>query len=298
MMLKKIISVCLTLILLLSLSACGHEHSWKEAGCLTPKTCLECGETEEEALGHSWAAASCAAPETCENCGETQGEALAHTWLPANYQQPETCSVCNTTQGEPVVTYFETHGLDEKLLDHSGEYILPLACYGNEHEITNAKVTVEDYRTITSDEDHEAMDGYEWKVMELKIRIDDENGQKYGSMGFHYLWSNRYEEAIGEEEDEDGVNDDLFVNGIEQKLQWKGEEYENGWLRIKETNDGWLVNEETGAPYFEFKIVVSLRVPVGYDEFVLGLESSLWEWPEGVYLHEAITENTLLFRFN
>ncbi len=297
-MIKKTISICLALILLLSLSACGHEHQWAEATCTTPKTCTGCNETEGEALGHSWADASCTAPKTCAACGATEGEALEHTWIPANHQQPQTCSVCNTTEGEALITYFEEHGLDERVLDISGEYTLPLLCYENQNETTFAKVTVEDYKTIASDDTHEALEGYEWKVMNIKLLLDDENAQKYGFMGFHYLWSNRYEEALAEDEEKnDGVIDELFIGGMEQTFQWNGIEYEDGWIRIKEVNDGWVLNQETGSSYFEIRITVSIRVPVGHDEFVLGLESSQWEWPEGTYLHEVITDNTLLFRF-
>ena len=34
------------------LSGCGCKHVWAEATCEVPKTCIECGETEGEALGH------------------------------------------------------------------------------------------------------------------------------------------------------------------------------------------------------------------------------------------------------
>ncbi len=300
-MFKKTTSIFLALVLLLSLSACGHEHQWTEATCAAPKTCADCGETEGETLSHNWTDATCSAPKTCTVCGATEGEALEHTWIPANLQQPQTCSVCNTTEGEPLITYFEEHGLDERLLDMSGEYTLPLTCYENQNETTFAKVTVEDYKTITSDDAHEALEGYEWKVMNLKLLLDDENAQKYGFMGHHYLWSNRYEEAVAEEEEEDkeddGVINELFIGGMEQTFQWKGVEYEDGWIRINEANDGWMMDLETGVTYFEIRITVSVRMPVGHDEFVLGLESSQWEWPEGTYLHEAITDDTLLFRF-
>lgn len=65
----KCISACaLSLTMLLSMSACGHQHTWADATCTAPKTCTECGETEGEALGHSWEDATCAAPKTCSVC--------------------------------------------------------------------------------------------------------------------------------------------------------------------------------------------------------------------------------------
>lgn len=96
---KRILAIVLVLILSLSLVACGHEHSWKEADCDNPKTCSECGETEGEALGHKWIEATCAAPKTCSVCGATDGEALSHTWTPATCTTPMTCSVCGVTSG-------------------------------------------------------------------------------------------------------------------------------------------------------------------------------------------------------
>ena len=46
-------------VLALSLAGCGHQHSWEDATCDTPKTCSECGETEGEALGHEVSIGKC-----------------------------------------------------------------------------------------------------------------------------------------------------------------------------------------------------------------------------------------------
>lgn len=74
-------------------------HSWQEANCLNPKTCLLCGATEGEAIAHSWQSATCLAPKTCTVCGMTEGEALSHNWKDANCTAPKTCSLCNATEG-------------------------------------------------------------------------------------------------------------------------------------------------------------------------------------------------------
>lgn len=66
------------------LLACNsHSHIWKDATCLEPKTCSECGATEGEALGHDWKAATCTEAKTCSRCGATEGEALGHEWKPS-----------------------------------------------------------------------------------------------------------------------------------------------------------------------------------------------------------------------
>lgn len=97
---KKVFCLMLVLLLALTLAACGCKHeTWKEADCVTPKTCAECGETEGAPLGHSWLAATCETPKTCENCGETEGEAPGHTWTDATCAAPKTCTSCGLTEG-------------------------------------------------------------------------------------------------------------------------------------------------------------------------------------------------------
>ena len=50
---KKVAILILCMIMTIALVGCGHEHTWQEATCISPKTCSECGETEGGALGHS-----------------------------------------------------------------------------------------------------------------------------------------------------------------------------------------------------------------------------------------------------
>ena len=82
----------------LALTACGHEHTWAEATCTTPKMC-ECGEVEGEALGHTWIEANCETAKTCSVCEITDGEPLGHTWKEADCETAKTCSTCNQTDG-------------------------------------------------------------------------------------------------------------------------------------------------------------------------------------------------------
>jgi len=98
---KKMMIVLLTVICLLTLSACGCKHEiWNEADCVTPKTCAECGEIEGAPLGHSWLAATCETAKTCENCGELSGDPLGHSWQEATCTDPKTCTACLLTEGE------------------------------------------------------------------------------------------------------------------------------------------------------------------------------------------------------
>ena len=96
----KVVLALTTLAMSVALSACGHEHEWKEATCTTPKICVTCEKTEGEALGHEWEEATCTEPKTCVTCGETEGEALGHEWKEATCTEPKTCVTCGETEGE------------------------------------------------------------------------------------------------------------------------------------------------------------------------------------------------------
>lgn len=99
---KKKTLITSALLLCLSLTACGHEHTFSEATCTVPMTCSECGITEGEASGHVFSEATCDTAMTCDVCGITEGEALGHTWVEATCDTAKTCSVCGATEGNPL----------------------------------------------------------------------------------------------------------------------------------------------------------------------------------------------------
>jgi len=99
---KKNTLITSAILLCLSLTACGHEHTFTDATCTAPMTCSECGITEGEALGHTWVEATCDTAMTCSMCGITEGEALGHTWVDATCDTAKTCSVCGATEGNPL----------------------------------------------------------------------------------------------------------------------------------------------------------------------------------------------------
>lgn len=99
---KKKESLVLILILLMMLTACGHEHTWQAATCVSPKICPECGETEGEALGHSWIEATCTEAKVCAMCLQTMGEPLGHEWIDATCTESKHCAVCNKQEGDPL----------------------------------------------------------------------------------------------------------------------------------------------------------------------------------------------------
>lgn len=89
----------LSMTLLLTACGCKHEN-WKEADCLSPRTCLECGITEGETGGHTWEDATCLNPKTCQVCGTTEGKTIDHIWKNVTRSEPKTCQICNETEGQ------------------------------------------------------------------------------------------------------------------------------------------------------------------------------------------------------
>ncbi len=77
----------------------ANGHSWAPATCDTPKTCNVCTVTDGKALGHKWVAADCTTAATCSACKVTHGAALGHNWLAADCLLPKTCKVCAVTEG-------------------------------------------------------------------------------------------------------------------------------------------------------------------------------------------------------
>ncbi len=117
---KKIILFSATLIMcILLLSACGCQHQWSEANCVSPKTCALCGETEGEKLSHQWADATCTEPKTCSLCEETQGDVLDHQWEAANCLTPETCAQCGATQGTKLEHIYSDWSFDIDTMSRS-----------------------------------------------------------------------------------------------------------------------------------------------------------------------------------
>lgn len=98
---KKILTlIAMCTFMCCALLGCKCEHEWKEADCISPKTCTACEETEGEPLGHNWITATCTKPDTCSRCEETRGTSIEHKWVDANCTAPKTCTVCGETQGE------------------------------------------------------------------------------------------------------------------------------------------------------------------------------------------------------
>lgn len=110
---KKILSILIVSIIILTLSACSCEHDWEEADCINKKTCVKCGETEGEALGHNWQDADCVKSKNCSVCGAEEGEELGHKWKEADCVNPKKCTRCNLIEGNSLGHNFKPATYEE-----------------------------------------------------------------------------------------------------------------------------------------------------------------------------------------
>ena len=96
---KKNSAILLLISSICMLSGCAssHQHTFSDATCTTPKTCLECGETEGTVANHIWIDATCTKPKTCLSCGLTSGGVLSHTYSNGY------CSKCYTKEPIPKI---------------------------------------------------------------------------------------------------------------------------------------------------------------------------------------------------
>ena len=70
------------------------EHSFKEASCISPKSCEVCGLTEGEIGEHVWKSTSCLEPSVCEVCGKSDDSIRAHDWSSNLCTDDKECKVC------------------------------------------------------------------------------------------------------------------------------------------------------------------------------------------------------------
>ena len=75
-MTRKLSVLIIVLALAMLFTGCCKHEVWTEANCTTPRTCVECGEVDGEALGHIWQPRTTEVPETCSRCSETRGERI------------------------------------------------------------------------------------------------------------------------------------------------------------------------------------------------------------------------------
>lgn len=298
--LRRVFTVILVLVLLLTLSGFQCKHEWTEADCLTP--------------------------ETCAVCGLTQGEALGHIWKGANYQDPETCTICGTAQGKPLEADFEKYGLEINLWEnkHYTEYAessrsyyiyapedgfpYVTSCYSDITKKTTGALYLCNYRIFQSNEIHQAVDGYEWRAFDVEIEFSGENAYKYG-IGAVMSAENYY--AIA-----DWDNSESDLTGTQWEYLLDMENLDSGecrfvsfhgemlpvailWEGRRVSNWGTVYYEDgTEKRYVTYSTSLYACVPTGYDGVVICFRDGGKERKDGLYVYDVADENTLFFRLD
>lgn len=262
---------------------CGAEegnplpHTWSEADCLKPKTCTVCQETSGKALGHTWQAATCTVAKTCAVCNAVEGDPADHILLPPNYQQGAACKDCTYTQGEPVPPAYADFPVEVITAQMGVEYDYLTACYINGHT-TTGKLTWENYRVFDGDDTHEAVEGYQWHSVTVKIVFSDRDAQRYGFIAQSalddYYWI--------ASENGNGYTDAFTVS-------FYGQLYDQCLMANKQaTVSPWIDGACTYTAEFAW------RVPVGYDGHMILFYNAANDLGEGLKSGDS---SILAFRF-
>ena len=278
--------------------ALGHDAP--EATCTEAAVCARCGETVEEALGHDWIEATCTEAAVCARCGETDGEPLGHSPTEADYWSPSVCSRCGEEMGPILTPDFETYGLKCGMkLGKTYDYLT--CCYEDRSKSTVAKAEIAAYSVVKTAEDYEAVpgvfwdlaarDGWEWRIVKVKVTFSDYNA-------VHYGWSvspcfENYYDIVNNDENEvwydEGESDEGYA--ATYRIVYKGETYDCNVMNSR-SNTGWVGDQVVWTECRAY------QVPVGYDGFVYGLHNSGVPWEDGQYIYDVADKDSLFFRLS
>ena len=279
---KKVFALFLILSLVF-LSGCGHEHTWQEATCTQPRTCTDCGETEGEALGHSPTEATVWEPSMCSLCGEVLGETL-----PPAFEQ-HNIEVINIT--EMSTEFFPE---DHAEYNQQGGYIqtpTPFVMFStgdySKTKTIPGYLCLMDYSIIESDENHEALEGYEWRIANFKVIFPD--------------MSSGYQLAISDEDYYDIEGHDDSAQGSHYTVTWQGESYDGCVRIINFSSEPDYTVPVTGGfasnlIFLSKGVTVAFRVPVGYDGSVVCFRNSMYSFEPGQYIYDVMTPDDIFIR--
>lgn len=279
---KKAFALLLILSLVF-LSGCGHEHTWQEATCTQPKTCADCGETEGEALGHSLTEATVWEPSVCSLCGEVLGEKLPPAFERHNIEVMNIADV--------PTEFFD--GAPTQDPETGYPYLEPLLMFFTGNTGRTATVPgylrLADYSIIESDENHEALEGYEWRIAKFEAIFPD-------------MYSG-YSLTISDEDYYDIEGHDDSAQGSHYTVTWQGENYDGCIRIIKFTSEPDYTVPVTGGfasnlVFLAKGVTVAFRVPAGYDGSVVCFRNSTIAFERGQYIYEVCTPDDVFIRLN
>lgn len=259
---KKQICILLAAVSLFSLSACGHQHTWQEATCTTPKTCTECGETEGEPIGHSADEATYWEPSVCSVCGEQLAEKLIPDFEKAGITVIDIDDV--PTENVITQTVDEARsGSGYKVMrtETSGLTFLASSNDEKERSLTPLYFSLINRETFEADETHPAVPGYEWHRYEFE---------------FISIYPSGYSIRFSDDDYYDVVGHDESARGLRYTVNWQGQEYTDCMRSItfaKSEQKDYPINDYSVGSYNRkvtpHRMCVELRIPTGYDGTVI-----------------------------
>ena len=224
-----------------------------------------------------------------------------HQWGEATYTKPSTCSECGRTKGGLLLPTMQSYSFIDigETRSVSGEYYTKTEGEGK----CEFDVTVTNYYTINSDNEHEAKDGYEWRIATFDVsgkRFQFSPlipGQYDYYSGSYLAYKMNYLDELTMQAMEKGPsNGEMFTIEVDDPTYnlWKDPDYllnraehilDNEYSGVKYS---FLVNdyyeeatECTGMYTVEYgpmsndaqhvTVVFSALVPVGYDGVVCGI---------------------------
>lgn len=292
---KKLAAPVFAAVMLLTLTACGqkspaHEHVWQEASCLTPKTCIDCGETEGEALGHSPTEATHWAPSVCSVCGEELSKALIPDFEKYGFHVIDVSEMPT----ENVLS------VDEKktIVSTGLRYQTSPA---ETSSLTVGYVALKNREIFQEDEGHPAADGYEWRSYQFELLFP----QWLSSDGSRQQYN--YRISFSDDDYYDIAARDDSARGLHYTVTWQGEEYADCMRIVSYSFDG---TEQITIEYHQNNIYIPVwkhscyvwvRVPVGYDGAIFAFKDARNELSPGMHIYdlpEYTTDNALFIRLS
>lgn len=226
---RKLSVFCLFVVCLLMFTGCCFHREWYAATCTDPKTCVECGETEGEALGHVWTDATCTDPKTCTTCRLTEGDALGHVWVDATTEAPKTCTTCAETEGERIIT--DERFTTAATADIQGKWSSELSMTGDMlgiegfeqtlaiailMDLGNDGTMVLGYSTVNNEEFSNAMYDYMVSVLYSDFSAEgiDQETANAAMVEVYGMTVEEYAEAFTAEMDFAAIFETMSINGV------------------------------------------------------------------------------------
>ena len=138
---RKLLFLCILILVAAALAGCACEHEWAASTCLAPRTCVRCGEVQGKVRSHTWGNTSCNAPEPCTVCGTMEGIELTHEWQ----EDGKICIHCGYDERpaderfpDALAAGLEQRWQLEETLQENEEYVLTkedwAACFAAEYD--------------------------------------------------------------------------------------------------------------------------------------------------------------------